>query len=239
MAHRTARGRTIGTLALGMGLLLSFSTGAEEAQQIHSTIHGSVVIRFEGVSIVGELDGEITLSGDLPVDGVATAFQASGRARGIAKRAEALKESLGWGVFAATGTLDSGAQLEIHGAAIMRGEGITLADGLTAYGSGSFVLVILLENTRIETTGEIRGSGSGRLVPAEEPAAIAFSGSGETVLEPHSEVPGVDTSNPDDETSLDRLLWDLELWPEELSYEFLRLFDVVPLEQRRGRRTNN
>jgi len=76
-------------------------------------------------------------------------------------------------------------------------------------------------------------------VPAEEPATIAFLGSGETVLEPHSEVPGVDTSNPDDETSLDRLLWDLKLWPKELSHEFLQLFNVVPLEQRRGRRTKN
>jgi len=228
MRHKRARGRVIAAFALGIGLLLSFSAIAEDAQQIHSTIHGSVVIRFEGVSVVGELDGEMTLSGHLPVDGVATRFQASGRARGIAKRAEALKESLGWGLFTATGTLDSGAQLEIHGAAIMRGEGITLTDGLTAYGSGSFLLVILLENTRIEMTGEIRGSGRGRLVPAEEPATIAFSGSGETVLEPHSEGPGVDTSNPDDETSLDRLLWNLELWPEELSHEFLPLFDAAP-----------
>jgi len=241
MGHRTARGCTIKTLALAMGisLLLSPSTGAEDAQQIHSTIHGSVVIRFEGVSIIGELDAEITLSGNLPVDGVATPFQASGRARGIAKRVEALKDSFGWGVFTTTGELGNGAQIEIHGAAIMRADGITLTGGLTAYGSGSFFLVILLANTRIEATGEIHGSGSGRLVPAEEPATIAFSASGETVHEPHSEVRGLDTSNPEDETSLDRLLWDLELWPKELSHEFLQLFNAAPLQQRRGRRTEN
>ena len=206
MGQRTARGCVMMTLLLGMGLLLSFSTGAEEPQQMHSTIHGSVVIRFEGVSIIGELDAEITLSGYLPVDGIATFFQATGRALGIAKYAEVLKESLGWGVFTTTGELENGAQIEIRGAAIVRGEGIALVDGLTAYGSGSFFLVVLLENTRIETTGEIRGSGSGRLVPAEEPATIAFSGSGETVLEPHSEGWSVDAPNPDDETSLDRLL---------------------------------
>lgn len=228
MEHKTARGCVIAAFALGIGLLLSLLTIAEDAQQIHSTIHGNVVIRFEGVSIVGELDGEITLSGYLPVDGVATLFQASGNARGIAKRVPALNESLGWGLFTATGTLESGAQLEIHGAAIMRGEGITLTDGLTAYGSGSFLLVVLLENTRIEMTGEIRGSGTGKLVPAKEPITIAFSGFGEAVLEPHSENPGVDTPNPNDETSLDRLLWDLKLWPQELSCEFLRLFDASP-----------
>ncbi len=228
MKKRTTRSCVIVAFALGISLLLSFSTIAEDAEQIHSTIQGSVVIRLEGVNVVGELDGEITLSGYLPVDGVATSFQASGRARGIAKRAEALNESLGWGVFTATGTLDSGAQLEIRGAAIARGEGIALADGLTAYGSGSFALLVLLADSRIEMTGEMRGSGTGKLVPAEEPATIAFSVSGETVLEPHSENPGVDTSNPDDETSLDRLLWNLDLWPEELSDEFLRLFDAAP-----------
>jgi len=227
MGHRTARGCAIVALALGMGLLLSFSTGAEDAQQIHSTIHGSVVLRFEGVSIIGELDAEITLSGYLPVDGVATFFQASGRARGIAKPVDVLKESLGWGVFTATGTLETGAPIEIRGAAIMRGEGIALVDGLTVYGAGSFFLVVLLANTRIEATGEIHGSGSGRLVPAEEPATIAFLASGETIFEPHPEVRGVDASNPDDETSLGRLLWNLELWPEELSHEFLRLFDAA------------
>jgi len=211
-----------------MGLLLSFSTGAEDPQQIHSTIHGSVVIRFEGVSIIGELDAEITLSGYLPVDGVATFFQASGRARGIAKPVDALKESLGWGVFTAAGTLETGAPIEIRGAAIMRGEGIALVDGLTVYGAGSFFLVVLLANARIEATGEIHGSGSGRLVPAEEPATIAFSASGETIFEPHPEVRGVDASNPDDETSLGSLLWNQELWPEELSHEFLRLFDAAP-----------
>ena len=239
MGHRTARGCTIRTLALGIGLLLSSSTGAEDAQQIHSTIHGSVVIRFEGVSIVGELDAEIALSGHLPVDGVATSFQASGRALGIAKHVEALKDSFGWGVFTTTGALENGAQIEIHGAAIMRADGISLTGGLTVYGSGSFYLVILLADRQIEATGEIHGSGSGRLVPAQEPATIAFSSSGETVFEPHSEVRGVDTSNPEDEMSLDRLLWNLELWPEELSHEFLQLFNVVPLEQRRGRRTKN
>ena len=223
-----ARGCVIAAFALGISFLLSLSTIAEDAQQIHSTIHGSVVIRLEGVNVVGELDGEITLSGYLPVDGVATPFQASGNARGIAKRVEELKEGLGWGVFTATGTLDSGAPIEIHGAAIARGEGIALADGLTAYGSGSFALLVLLVNSRIEMTGEMRGSGTGKLVPAEEPATIAFSVSGETVLEPHSENPGVDTSNPDDKPSLDKLLWDLELWPEELSHEFLRLFDAAP-----------
>jgi len=228
MGHKRVHGCVIVAFALGISLLLSFSTIAEDVHQIHSTIHGDVVIRFEGVSILGELDAEITLSGYLPVDGVATSFQASGNARGIAKRAEALNESLGWGVFTATGTLDSGAQLEIHGAAIMRGEGIALTDGLTAYGSGSFALLVLLADSRIEMTGEIRGSGTGKLVPAEEPATIASSGFGETVLEPHSEVPGVDNSNPDDETSLHRLLWDLKLWPEELSHEFLRLFDAAP-----------
>jgi len=228
MGHRRERGCTIAALALGIGLLLSSSAGAEELQQMHLTIHGGVVVRFEGVSIVGELDAEITLSGHLPVDGVATPFRASGRALGIAKQVEELKESLGWGVFTTTGELENGAQIEIHGAAIMRAEGISLTDGLTVYGSGSFFLVVLLANRRIGVTGEIHGSGSGRLVPAEEPATIAFSGSGETVLEPHSEVPGVDTSNPDDETSLDRLLWDLELWPEELPHEFLRLYDAAP-----------
>jgi hypothetical protein len=240
MGHRTARSRTIRTLALGIGLLLSFSTNAEDAQQMHSTIHGGVVIRFEGMSIVGELDAEIALSGYLPIDGVATPFQASGSARGIAKAVPALKESLGWGVFAASGELEGGVQFEIHGAAIMRADGISLTDGLTAYGSGSFFLVVLLANTRIEATGEIHGSGSGRLVPAEEPATIAFSASGETIFEPHSELRGVDnTSNPDDETSLDSLLWNLELWPKELSHEFVQLFNVVPLEQRKGLRTKN
>jgi len=239
MGHRMARGCAIVALALGIGLLLSFSTGAEDAQQIHSTLHGSVVIRFEGVNIVGEVDAEITLSGHLPVDDVATPFQASGRARGIAKRVPALNESLGWGMFTAAGTLTSGAQIEIHGAAIMRADGISLTDGLTAYGSGSFFLVVLLANTRFEATGEIHGSGSGRLVPAQEPATIAFSASGETIFEPHSEVRGVDASNPEGEMSLDRLLWNLELWPEELSHEFLQLFNVVPLEQRKGRRTKN
>ena len=229
MGQRTARGCAMMTLLLGMGLLLSFPTGAEEPQQMYSTIHGSVVIRFEGISIIGELDAEITLSGYLPVDGVATFFQATGRALGIAKYAEALKESFGWGVFTTTGELENGAQIEIRGAAIVRGEGIALVDGLTAYGSGSFFLVVLLANTRIETTGEIRGSGSGRLVPAQEPATIAFSASGETIFEPHSEVRGVDnTSYPDDETSLGRLLWDLKLWPQELSHEFLQLFDAAP-----------
>ena len=229
MGHRTARGCAIVALALRIGLLLSFSTGAEDPQQIHSTIHGSVVLRFEGVSIIGELDAEITLSGHLPVDGVATPFQASGRARGIAKPVDVLNESLGWGVFTAAGTLETGAPIGIRGATIVRGEGIALVDGLTAYGAGSFFLVVLLANTRIETTGEIRGSGSGKLVPAQEPATIAFLASGETIFEPHSEVRGVDnTSNPDDETSLGSLLWDLELWPEELSHEFLRLFDAAP-----------
>ena len=228
MGQRTARGCAIAALALAIALLLSLSAIAEDTEQIHSTIHGGVVLRFEAWSIVGELDAEITLSGYLSVDGVATSFQASGRARGIAKPAEGLNETLGWGVFTATGALDSGAQIEIHGAAILRGEGITLADGLTLYGSGSFVLVALLENTRIEMTGEIRGSGTGKLVPAEEPATIAFLGSGETVHEPHSEFRRPGTPDPDDETSLERVLWDLELWPEELSHEFLRLFEAAP-----------
>ncbi len=239
MEHRTPRVCAMLPVVLGMGLLLSFSTGAEELQTMHSTVYGRVVLRFEGFSIVGELDGEITLSGHLPVDGVATPFQASGRARGIAKQVETLKDSYGWAVFTTAGELETGAQIEIRGAAIMRGEGISLTNGLTAYGSGSFFLVVLLANTRIEATGEIHGSGSGWLVPAEEPATIAFSASGETVLEPLPEVRGVDASNPDDETSLDRLLWNLELWPKELSHEFLQLFNVVPLEQRRGRRTKN
>ena len=239
MRHRTARGCAMMALMLGIGLLISSSTGAEDLQPMQSTIHGKVVLRFEGVSIVGELDAEITLSGYLPVDGVAIPFQASGRARGIAKPVPALNESLGWGVFTTKGALEHGAQIEIHGAAIMRAGGISLTGGLTAYGSGSFFLVVLLANTRIEATGEIHGSGSGKLVPAEEPATIAFSASGETVFEPHSEVRGVDTSNPEGETSLDRLLWNLELWPEELSHEFLQLFNASPLEQRKGLRTKN
>ena len=228
MGHRTARGRAIMGVVLVTGLLLSLSASAEDLQPMHSTVHGKVVLRFEGVSIIGELDAEITLSGHLPVDSVATPFQASGSARGIAKPVAALNESLGWGVFTATGTLETGAPIEIRSAVIMRGEGIALVDGLTAYGSGSFFLVVLLANTRIETTGEIRGSGSGRLVPAEEPVTIAFSASGETIFEPHSEVRGADAFNPDDETSLGRLLWDLKLWPEELSQDFLRLFDASP-----------
>jgi len=228
MEYRTARGCVMTALAVGMALLLSFSTGAEELQQMHLMIDGGVVIRFESVGIVGELDAEIALAGHLPEDGIATPFQARGRARGIAKPVPAINEGLGWGVLTATGTLDSGAQIEIHGAAVMRGEGISLIDGLTAYGSGSFALVVLIENTRIETTGEIRGSGSGRLVTAEEPATIAFAASGEAVFEPHSKLRGPNESHPDDETSLDSLLWDLELWPEELPHEFLRLFDAAP-----------
>jgi len=216
------------TVVLVMGLLLSFSAIAEDLQPMHSTIHGSVVVRFEGLSIVGELDAEITLSGHLPVDGVATPFQASGRDRGIAKYVEGLNESLGWGVFTTTGELENGTQIEIHGAAIMRAEGISLTGGLTVYGSGSFFLVVLLANTQIGVTGEIHGSGSGRLVPAEEPATIQFSASGETVHEPHSEFRGPGTSNPEDETSLDRLLWNLELWPQELPHEFLRQFEASP-----------
>ena len=192
------------------------------------TIDGGVVIRFESVGIVGDLDAEITLSGHLPVDGIATPFKASGRARGIAEPVAALNENLGWAVFTTVGTLETGAPIEIHGAAVMRAEKISLTDGLTAYGSGSFALVVLIENTRIETTGEIRGSGSGRLVPPEEPATIAFSASGSAVLKPHSEGPEVDTPASDDETSLDRHLWDVELWPEELSHDFLRLFDAAP-----------
>ncbi len=65
-------------------------------------------------------------------------------------------------------------------------------------------------------------------MPAEEPVTIAFYASGEAVLEPHSEVWGFDTPDPDDETSLNRLLWNLELWPQELPHEFLRLYDAAP-----------
>lgn len=228
MAHRTARRFTMTLLFLMVGLLMSSPAGAEDLQPMQSAVYGSVVLRFEGFSIVGELDGEMTLSGVLPIDGVATPFEASGTARGIARQVPALDEGLGWGVFTATGVLENGAPIEFRGGVIMRGEGITLIDGLTAYGSGNFLLVILVENARIETTGEIRGSGTGRLVPAEEPVTIAFAASGQTVFEPHWEVRGADRSNPGDGPSLASLLWDLELWPEELLHDFLRLFDTTP-----------
>ena len=186
---------------------------------------GTLVLWFDKTSVTAELRGDLSLSGVLPIEGETTSFVTDGQITGAGEGDTMTLEGVAWVIFRCYGSLENGEEVEIRGGFIIDSGDFLLSADATGEGAGSVYLVALLTDTdtRIEVTANVGGSLSGSFVPADDPCTMQLAITGTMSLEEACLASSLRSDPIDVEALQERLPWDPDTWPDELSSQLLHL----------------
>ena len=133
---------------------------------------GTAVLWFTKTTVTAQLDGALSLSGVLPVEGEAVSFVAEGEIVGAGEGDTATLAGVAWMTFIGHGTLASGEGVAVRGGLTADSEDFLISVDAEGEGTGSFFLMILLGETRHEITGSTCGATAGSFVPPDDPSTM-------------------------------------------------------------------
>jgi len=214
-------------------MVLTLAAMADEPQTPSSQVYyGDVtetaILWFAGTSVTTEIHGDFALSGSLTIEDEAIPFATCGEINGFGEGDTATFTGVMWAIFTAAGTLGNGEEVEIRGGLIVDGGDFLLATEAAGEGTGTFYMMILLTDARIEVAGTVYGSASGSFVPPDDPYTMQLDVSGTMRFEATSTMHSLSNIPIDLGTLQERLPWDLDMWPEDLFSRLLLLLGESP-----------
>lgn len=184
---------------------------------------GTVVLWFARTTVTAQLSGALSLSGVLSVEGEAVSFVTEGEIVGAGEGDTATLSGVAWMTFIGHGTLANGEDVAVRGGLTADSGDFLISADAEGEGTGSFFLMILLGETRHEIAGSTRGATAGSFVPPDDPSTMQLVMSGTMDFEGTSSVSCLRSDPIEVETLQQRLPWDLDTWPNELSSHLLDL----------------
>ena len=168
----------IATLLLALG---SFCGLAADTFHADADATGTVVLWFLGQDVTADVRADVTLSGTLLLDGVATPFTVSGRATGSGAGNLNTLAADAMIVFTAEGKTESWPPLTIQGGISV--DGLDAATTSTSgQGHGRFYFLITMAGSRWTVEGDATGSASGTFVVPDDPLSMQMAGVGTFTL---------------------------------------------------------
>jgi len=184
---------------------------------------GTVVLWFARTTVPAQLDGALSLSGVLRIEGDAVSFVAEGEIVGAGEGDPATLSGVAWMTFVGHGALANGEDVAVRGGLTADSGDFLISADAEGEGTGSFFLMILSGETRHEITGSTCGATAGSFVPPDDPSTMQLVMSGTMDFESTSSVSYLRSDPIEVETLQQQLPWDLDTWPNELSSHLLDL----------------
>lgn len=210
-----------------VALLLVLSVGVASLGQTlfcgSGNFSGTVILWFAKTTVTAQLSGALSLSGVLPVEGETVSFVAEGEIVGAGEGDTATLSGVAWMTFIGHGTLANGEDVAVRGGLTADSGDFLISADAEGEGTGSFFLMILLGETRHEVAGSACGATAGSFVPPDDPSTMQLVTSGTMDFESTSSVSYLRSDPIEVETLQQRLPWDLDTWPNELSSYLLDL----------------
>ena len=164
-------------LALG-----SFCGLAADTFRAAADAAGTVVLWFLGQEVTADVRADVTLSGTLLLDGVATPFTVSGRATGSGAGNLNTLAADAMIVFTAEGKTESGTPLAIQGGISVDGLDAATTTSTSGQGHGRFYFLITMAGGRWTVEGDATGTVSGSFVVPDDPVSMQMTGAGTFTL---------------------------------------------------------
>ena len=184
---------------------------------------GTAVLWFSKTTVTARLDGALSLSGVLSVEGEAVSFEIEGQIVGAGEGDLETLAGVAWMTFIGQGALANGEDVTVRGGLTADSGDFLISVDAEGEGTGSFFLMIALGEIRHEITGSARGATTGSFVPSDDPSTMQLVMSGTMEFESASSVSYLRSEPIDVETLQQRLPWDLDTWPDELVSHLLDL----------------
>jgi hypothetical protein len=169
----------IAVLLLALG---SFCGLAADTFRADAAATGTVVLWFLGQEVTADVRAEVTLSGTLFLDGIATPFAVTGRATGSGGGNLNTLAVDAMIVFTAEGKTESGIPLTIQGGISVDGLEATTTTSTSGQGHGRFYFLITTGGGRWTVEGDATGSASGAFVVPDDPVSMQMAGVGTFTL---------------------------------------------------------
>jgi hypothetical protein len=169
----------IAALLLAFG---SFCSLAADAFRADADATGTVVLWFLGQDVTADVLADVTLSGTLLLDGVATPFTVSGHATGSGTGNLNTLAVDAMIVFTAEGKTESGTALTIQGGISVDGLDAATTSSTSVQGRGRFYFLITTTGGRWTAEGDAAGSASGSFVVPNDPLSMQMAGAGAFAL---------------------------------------------------------
>jgi len=163
------------TLLLALG---SFCGLAADTFHADADATGTVVLWFLGQDVTADVRANVTLSGTLLLNGVATPFAVSGRATGSGTSNLNTLAVNAMIVFTAEGKTESGTPLTIQGGISVDGLEAAATTSTSGKGHGRFYFLITTAGGRWTVEGDATGSASGSFVVPDDPFSMQMIGAG-------------------------------------------------------------
>jgi len=196
-------------------ITVAFAACADGRLQAEGVSGGSTVLRFEGSDVTTTFAGMQEMTGALFLADVSYPFVATGSAYGLGVgSAETLAVSL-WVLFHVEGTVDGVDPITIRGGMDVIGDGIDVDSFSLGSGSGTFFAVVKFMDVTYEFSGSVESTGSGALVPPQDPSTMEVAGTVASTLEGTLYAPEGEL--------VDRMPWDAAAWPMELHEQLMTL----------------
>jgi len=167
------------TLLLALGSVCGLAADTFHAD---ADATGTVVLWFLGQDVTADVRADVTLSGIMLLDGVATPFTVSGRATGSGGGNLNTLAVDAMIVFTAEGKTESGTPLTIQGGISVDGLEVATTTSTSGQGHGRFYFLITMVGGRWTVEGDATGSASGSFVVPDDPVSMQMAGAGTFTL---------------------------------------------------------
>lgn len=185
----------------------------------------SAVLWFSGTNVTAQVSGNVTLKGELTIDGTKAAFRARGPLVGAASGDSDTMTGSGWTTFNARGTLDTGEAITLHGAIDLSTDDVDLSSQTAGSGTGSLYIVLSLPDQVVRLRGTATGTAGGGFVTPDDPQTMQVDGAGSfTFAVATRDAKVKDETDQSDSEEL-TLSWNTEEWPQELREQFVRMME--------------
>jgi len=185
----------------------------------------SAVLWFYGTNVTAHVSGNLTLKGDLTIDGTEAAFSARGPLVGAASGDSNTMTGSGWATFNARGTLDTGEAITLRGAIDLSTDDVDLSSQTSGSGTGSLYVILTLPEQKLRLRGTIAGTAGGGFVAPDDPQTMQLDGAGSFTFALASRDAAVKKETDQSDSEESNLSWNTDQWPQELREQFVRMME--------------
>ena len=211
-------------VAMLFALVLVLPVLSQQDMNAEGSSRLTVVLNFSEKDVSIALEGGLTLSGSVDLDGDTINFSADGTTFGSGVSETATLATIAWTLIDVAGTTEGGTPILIRGGLTAYSSETDLTTLSLGSGCGLFFFVFKFPVRLVYVSGDAEGTGTGTFVPPDDPLTMQVEGTG--ILSFRGNVLSVDVAEEagsEEEALLQALPWELSGWPEDLLGELVEL----------------